>query len=67
MQLRLQGIDASEEVIDDPEMLMSIMTAREAIEEAEDSTKLQKFQQDFEQKAGECNQASNIGCTCPLQ
>lgn len=60
MQLRLQGIEATEEVIEDPELLMTIMTAREAIEEADDENELRRFYAEFDHKSSICNEVKDF-------
>ena len=40
--------------MEDPELLMGIMAAREAVESADNKEELQRFSQTFEQQASNC-------------
>ena len=53
-QLKQRGIEASEGTVEDPELLMGIMAAREAVESADNKEELQRFSQTFEQQASNC-------------
>ena len=57
VQLKQNGHEEGNEgegIIDDPELLMSIMEAREQVEENEDPAQLQKMQQDNKQQQEAC-------------
>lgn len=62
MQLEQQGLEAGEGTIDDPEVLASVMGAREAIEDTEDDQVLREYSQTFDEQSKSCIQAS-VSCS----
>ena len=62
MQLRLKGEEVGEGTQDDPGLLMSIMEARETIENTKDIAELNKFATVFRKQEESCIQASPPAC-----
>lgn len=57
MQLDQRGLGDSEGVIESPELLTTVMGAREAIEDTEDEQVLQKYNEIFNLQSKSCVQA----------
>ena len=57
MQLEQRGLGDSEGVIESPELLTTVMGAREAIEDTEDAQVLQKYNEIFDLQSKSCVQA----------
>lgn len=58
VQLRQQGIVADEEegTMEDPEFLMEMMEAREAVDDAADAKSLTQLQEEYTEKQQDCIQ-----------
>lgn len=56
LQLDRQGLGAGEGTIEDPELLMTVMGAREAIDDTEDEQVLHNYSKTFDEQSQSCIQ-----------